>query len=256
MKKLIQKSKKAFKEGGLILFLKRLFTFISIKIKWIMAWALRPWIIRGIENFNAKDGEDIWHFTQSSMFGFLIRPMQVKSEFLGLLNILQEKKSEIILEIGTANGGTLLGFSKLAPDDATIMSIDLPEGPFGGGYPKSKIPLYFSFKKKNQKMFLLRENSHVNETLEKVKDILNGRRVDFLFIDGDHTYEGVKRDFELYSPLVKSGGVVAFHDVAVHPGYIGCFVNIFWDEIKKNYEHQEFIENKHQGWGGIGVLFL
>jgi hypothetical protein len=30
--------------------------------------------------------------------------------------------------------------------------------------------------------------------------------VDFLFIDGDHTYEGVKKDFEMYSPLVRREG--------------------------------------------------
>jgi hypothetical protein len=37
-----------------------------------------------------------------------------------------------------------------------------------------------------------------------------------LFIDGDHTYEGVRRDFEMYSPLVRKGGIIAFHDI--YPG--------------------------------------
>jgi predicted O-methyltransferase YrrM len=92
--------------------------------------------------------------------------------------------------------------------------------------------------------------------VEKVKDVLGGSPIDFLFIDGDHTYEGVKRDFELYSPLVKKGGIIAFHDIAVHPEKLKCFVNVFWDELKKDYKYQEFIEDKNQGWGGIGVLFL
>jgi predicted O-methyltransferase YrrM len=34
----------------------------------------------------------------------------------------------------------------------------------------------------------------------------------FVFIDADHSYEGAKADFEAWSPLVKSGGEVAFHD--------------------------------------------
>ena len=34
----------------------------------------------------------------------------------------------------------------------------------------------------------------------------------FLFIDADHTYEGCKADFEAWSPLIKSGGEIAFHD--------------------------------------------
>ncbi|MBN2964459.1 class I SAM-dependent methyltransferase [Sulfurospirillum sp. T05] len=37
--------------------------------------------------------------------------------------------------------------------------------------------------------------------------------IDMLFIDGDHSYEGVKRDWDLYSPMLKSGSVVIFHDV-------------------------------------------
>lgn len=36
--------------------------------------------------------------------------------------------------------------------------------------------------------------------------------IDFLFIDGDHKYEGVKKDWDLFSPLLKKGSLVAFHD--------------------------------------------
>lgn len=35
---------------------------------------------------------------------------------------------------------------------------------------------------------------------------------DLLFIDGDHSYEGAKQDFDLYFPIVKEGGLVVFHD--------------------------------------------
>jgi len=36
--------------------------------------------------------------------------------------------------------------------------------------------------------------------------------IEFLWIDGDHTYEGAKRDFDLFVPFLVDGGVVAFHD--------------------------------------------
>ena len=36
--------------------------------------------------------------------------------------------------------------------------------------------------------------------------------IDFLFIDGDHDYEAVRRDFEEWSPHVTSDGTLAFHD--------------------------------------------
>jgi MMP 1-O-methyltransferase len=39
-----------------------------------------------------------------------------------------------------------------------------------------------------------------------------------LFIDGDHSYEATKRDFEVWSPFVVPGGIVAFHDVGNAPG--------------------------------------
>ncbi|GAH99526.1 unnamed protein product, partial [marine sediment metagenome] len=83
----------------------------------------------------------------------------------------------------------------------------------------------------------LRGNSNNKNTLKKVKNILNGEKLHLLFIDGDHSYDCVKKDFELYSPLVKKGGVIAFHDIA----YPTVGVKIFWDEIKHNYKTQEIM---------------
>ena len=40
---------------------------------------------------------------------------------------------------------------------------------------------------------------------------------DFILIDGDHSEAGVLRDMELYMPLLRSGGLVAFHDVQLDP---------------------------------------
>ena len=37
-------------------------------------------------------------------------------------------------------------------------------------------------------------------------------KIDFLFIDGDHSYEGVKKDFELYSTILSDKGIIMLHD--------------------------------------------
>lgn len=37
-------------------------------------------------------------------------------------------------------------------------------------------------------------------------------KIDLLFIDGDHSYEGVKTDFELYSKLITDNGIIVIHD--------------------------------------------
>jgi len=47
-------------------------------------------------------------------------------------------------------------------------------------------------------------------------------KIDFLHIDADHSYEGVKKDFELYSKIVKKGGIISIHDTdkEYHKNYI------------------------------------
>jgi predicted O-methyltransferase YrrM len=103
---------------------------------------------------------------------------------------------------------------------------------------------------------LIRADSHRQETKERVQRILGGELLDYLFLDGDHTYDGVRRDFEMYAPLVRKGGMIALHDIAVHKGREDCHVDKFWSEIKRDYRHQEIVENPEQGWAGLGVLFV
>jgi hypothetical protein len=49
------------------------------------------------------------------------------------------------------------------------------------------------------------------ETLKMLGSLLDARGIDVLFIDGDHSYEAVKRDYEIYAPLARH--IVAFHDI-------------------------------------------
>lgn len=58
------------------------------------------------------------------------------------------------------------------------------------------------------KIVEIRRWSHA--ALDDVVAVAQG--VDFLFIDGDHNYDGVKLDWDLYSPLLSPGAIVAFHD--------------------------------------------
>ena len=50
---------------------------------------------------------------------------------------------------------------------------------------------------------------------EVIKELIDQeKKIDFLFIDGDHNYEGVKADWNLYSPLLTRGSLIAFHDTS------------------------------------------
>lgn len=103
---------------------------------------------------------------------------------------------------------------------------------------------------------MIRRNSHDLTTLFELKKILGKRKIDFLFIDGDHTYEGVKKDFAMYSPLVREGGIIAFHDIVLGPSENVGGVRKFWDEIKKGYEYIEIVKDWKQGGYGIGVIYV
>jgi len=182
------------------------------------------------------------------------QPLQYTFEITKLLEHVKKMKPKVVVEIGTANGGTLLSMIKVAPKDASFVSIDLPAGEFGGGYAWYKIPLLKAFVSGKQSLHLLRADSHKLETRQQLEKILAGQPIDFLFIDGDHTFKGVKQDFELYSPLVRKGGSIAFHDIVPHAKELNTEVDKFWNKISKKYPSKTFVENWKQGMCGIGVL--
>jgi len=186
----------------------------------------------------------------------LFRAKQVAGELTALGELVATLRPKCALEIGTKHGGTLLFLCRLASPQATVISVDLPGGRFGGGYSRCRGWFYMRFARRRQRLQLLRGDSHSGEMLARVREILGTQELDYLFIDGDHTYEGVKRDFELYAPLVRRGGLIALHDIAEHPPTTGCEVSQFWNEIRGRYRHLEMIANRQQGWGGIGVVYV
>jgi predicted O-methyltransferase YrrM len=211
------------------------------------------------ETEKSKNLEEIVELSYKFRVGARIIPLQHKEEILELLKILKKMKPKNILEIGTATGGTLFLFTQVAHPEAKIVSIDLLgrfRGWFGGAYSRWDIPLYKSFATKNQKIHLIRADSHEILTLRKVKSVLGKEKLDFLFIDGDHTYRGVKKDFEMYSRLIERNKVIALHDIIYAPLVRGCHVDVFWKELKTKYpKTREIVSSTHRNWGGIGVIF-
>ena len=179
-------------------------------------------------------------------------------EFSALTALLRKRKLSVVVEIGTLHGGTLWAWCRLAEPNALVVSVDLPGGEFGGGYTPDAEVLLRSYTHAEQELVLIRGDSHAPRTFEQLKVSLAGRRVDFLFIDGDHTYEGVKRDFDTYSQLVATGGIIALHDIVHHPGDPECEVDVFWQELSTARRTIELIDlgdvRSRGQWGGIGVV--
>jgi predicted O-methyltransferase YrrM len=181
--------------------------------------------------------------------------LQKPEELSELLWLVEEHAPKRLVEIGTYAGGTLYCLCQIAQPDGTIVSIDKPMGRFGGGYTDERAEeMQKLFPRAGQALHLIRADSQLPETLEQLKGILDGERLDLLFIDGDHGYDGVKSDFDMYSPLVAEGGMIVFHDILDHNPDSGCEVASFWNEIRDDYRHVE-LEAAPYRWGGIGVLW-
>ena len=98
------------------------------------------------------------------------------------------------------------------------------------------------------KLVVIDDFSQSQDTIAKVRAALGGGALDFLFIDGGHDYATVKADYENYAPLVRPGGVIAFHDIQ---GIAD--VNRYWSELTRgDWPHVHSICHPN-GWG-IGVI--
>ena len=92
--------------------------------------------------------------------------------------------------------------------------------------------------------------------MREVSRLLGSDGLDILFVDGDHSYEGVKRDFEMYGPLVRNGGIIGFHDIVLGPSKDVGGVPRFWKEIKQDSRSVELVKDYTQGGFGIGIIYV
>lgn len=187
-----------------------------------------------------------------------IAAAQINAEIVALLKRLQKENIRYACEIGTLHGGTLFLLTRVALEDAVLISIDLPGGPFGGGYPEERVPFYERFARGAQRVICVRKDSKRIEAQLALEKALRDNYLDFLFIDGDHRYEGVKYDFETYRRYVRPGGLVAFHDIlGAHPKRQELGVKVLWEELKAKYPRRaEYVQDYKRGYAGIGVIRL
>lgn len=184
-----------------------------------------------------------------------IQPQQKKSEWVKVLEKARRRSPQTVLEIGTGQGGSLYSICRSLRTVETIITVDLPPGKTGLRYPKQKENFFHEFSEKN--LHIIRGDSQRKTTRDKVNGVLEGRTLDLLIIDGDHSYQGVKKDFESYIDLTSSDAMIVFDDVFTHKreefekdshGVID-----FWKEIKSEYEHEEIVEPDGRS-KGIGVI--
>lgn len=132
---------------------------------------------------------------------------QNRGEFGMLWELVASRPHARVLEVGSLFGGTLWWWSHL-PAIETLVSVDLPSDwePIRDGVREAR-EIWAEWFAPRVEFVEHLADSHDPATVEAV-----GGPFDFAFIDGDHSYEGVRADWLAWSPLVRPGGLVAFHD--------------------------------------------
>ena len=177
----------------------------SRKIKSI----LDRWVLSvGTGKYQPKDHVDDLDnsFSISENFGI----QQVRTEIHKFIDVLlKKKKLKNCLEIGLGTYGSTHFLWRLM-FEKTITIEHQKDRVYKFRDNMSKFHRKFVFKDlKSRFIFGL---SHDTSSVEKVDKLLNGKKLDLLFIDGDHTYKSVLCDWLIYKNFVSKGGIVAFHD--------------------------------------------
>lgn len=176
-----------------------------------------------------------------------VRTVQYRSEIMRLARAVADLKPRTILEIGTFQGGTLFIWAHLA--NRLAVSCDLADMRYSG-------QLYRRFPPPGSdcRIELLSGDSHTQAFYQRVVRELGGEKVDFLFIDGDHTESGVTIDYQLYKGLVRPGGIIAFHDIVENQPVACNQVFGLWEKLKRLAQVEEYVNDPAQCGCGIGIL--
>jgi predicted O-methyltransferase YrrM len=169
-----------------------------------------------------------------------IQQIRIEWEWL-IKSITNNKECPInILEIGCYDGGSSWYLNNFASNMITI---------------DNNIPCRFDPNILGKNYQYIGGDSHDPSMTEFFKK----QDWDFVFIDGDHSYEGVKADFYNILPFLKKNTMVAFHDIVISDFHHthGCYVGEFWRDLKKEYNASSFDEIiTDKEWGGIGIVWI
>lgn len=180
-------------------------------------------------------------------------PMQNPWEVNETLIFLERYEIKTVVEIGMYQGGSFCCWSRgiaSQPDHLIGVTRDevelLPtfrEKACRGRHYEPDVDLVFGL-------------SQTPETVAQVHRLLDGAPIDFLFIDGGHSFGEVALDWQIYAPMVRPGGVVAIHDV--NPG--AQDILRFWEsEIKMSHRSVLIADAANRDpdsglpWGGLGI---
>lgn len=181
------------------------------------------------------------------------KPLQHVDELDGLIEVLQREGVRSYLEIGARYGGSFERIMMALPLASSGVAVDFPGWSFGDdGSSSILLATMKRLKSHGRDVHVIFGPSAAPEVVERVA---GKAPFDAILIDADHSYDAVKRDFELYSRM---GRIVILHDIAAPEGvqsHDGHPVEVptLWQELKQTYRHEEIITDG--SLMGIGVIY-
>jgi hypothetical protein len=161
--------------------------------------------------------------------------------------LIAAMRPALVVELGSFYGESYFGFCQALDENAIqcrCYAVDTWQGDGHGGIYGEEI--YADVKAYNGEHYssfsqLLRMT--FDEALASFAD----GSIDILHIDGFHSYEAVRHDFESWLPKVRPGGIVLLHDISIRSAEFGVWR--FWEELRPRFAAFEF---RHSA--GLGVI--
>ena len=156
-------------------------------------------------------------------------------------------RPRVLVELGTHYGESYFGFSQAVEESGagtTCFAVDTWLGDEHAGFYSDEV--YREVQAYNREHYA--GFSHlIRSTFDEASERFDTESIDLLHIDGLHTYEAVKHDWEVWFDKVRPGGIVLLHDTHVRHGDFEVWR--LWKELAGQYSHFEF----RHCWG-LGVL--
>lgn len=175
---------------------------------------------------------------------------QQTDELAALWHLVAAGPHDRVLEVGSLFGGTLWAWSHL-PTVEVLVAVDLPSSweTVAAGVREARRHWRSWFAHRVELVDLEADSTHPST----IANVARHAPYDFAFIDGDHGYDGVRADWLNYSPLVRPGGIVAFHDTWPNYDRHEPGVVAWVDELR---HHLPSVEFTHPDGVGITAFTL
>lgn len=166
------------------------------------------------------------------------------------LRVVKKFAPKVIVEIGIANGASLASWAEIAKPDIAI-GIDPLNNPKTMQQEMSLGKLIHDYNLK-----IIPHIDRAPEAHEKLIELLDGRKIDFLFIDAEHRYDDVRYDYYEYVKYLNHPSIVGFHDVyfSEHIFDSGSQVSALWERLKR--QNIDYDEIHFHSTMGIGILHI